>query len=267
MSLIKPANYWNLSNSFIHINNNWTATNITYDWCKGAGTYNDPYVIENITFNGVENRSCILIENTNLYFIIRNVSISNFYSSDPNHAGIKLTLVKKGVIEECNLLYNADRGILLYYSDNNTLRYNNIYYCEKTIDLISSCNNTIRNNKIEYNEFGIGLGSNSDYNLIHNNRICNNDFYGIELLWDCDYNYIFNNYLAYNIPGCFSDLSSNNIYYNNTCIEDDDDNDEREENDKKNKFIDSYEICWLIIFISIPTILYLKRTNFLNRND
>lgn len=38
---IKKAGYWELNK--IEINNNWTETASTYDWCTGTGIIKDPY--------------------------------------------------------------------------------------------------------------------------------------------------------------------------------------------------------------------------------
>ncbi|MHA1257552.1 MAG: hypothetical protein ACTSPS_18345, partial [Promethearchaeota archaeon] len=39
----KTSDFWNFVGTTISIDNNWTATNSTYNWCNGAGTIGDPY--------------------------------------------------------------------------------------------------------------------------------------------------------------------------------------------------------------------------------
>ena len=73
---LKSSGYWNLEFK-IHIDNNWSETKSTYDWCSGSGTWSDPYVIENITVNGGNSGSPILIENSNVYFRIKKSTVYN----------------------------------------------------------------------------------------------------------------------------------------------------------------------------------------------
>ena len=59
----------------IHIDDNeptknWSITAATYDWCTGSGTWNHPYIIENITIDGQNVYNCIRIDNSDLYFTI-----------------------------------------------------------------------------------------------------------------------------------------------------------------------------------------------------
>ncbi|GAH40211.1 unnamed protein product, partial [marine sediment metagenome] len=51
---LKNAGYWDLTGSNILIDDldptkNWSYTASQYDWCSGSGTWNDPYIIENVT--------------------------------------------------------------------------------------------------------------------------------------------------------------------------------------------------------------------------
>lgn len=46
----KSSGFWELSS--INIHNNWAETKANNDWCNGAGTWDDPYVIENVTIDG-----------------------------------------------------------------------------------------------------------------------------------------------------------------------------------------------------------------------
>jgi hypothetical protein len=76
---IKTSNFWDTDDvPFIHIDNNWSQTEIYYDWCNGKGTSEDPYIIENITTGSVPLNFGILINNSkNDYFIVRNCTIVN----------------------------------------------------------------------------------------------------------------------------------------------------------------------------------------------
>ncbi|MFW9819915.1 MAG: right-handed parallel beta-helix repeat-containing protein [Candidatus Thorarchaeota archaeon] len=81
---LKRSGQWIVSN--IHVNNNWTAVNTTYDWCTYKNGY---YVIENVSITGVVGISGIHIENTTENFIVRNCQIIE---------GIKLLRTKGGKI-------------------------------------------------------------------------------------------------------------------------------------------------------------------------
>ena len=72
---LKISEHWDLT--FIHVDYNWTATNITYGWCYGKGTVEEPYIVENVTINGGGSAIGIIIENTREYFEIRNCIITN----------------------------------------------------------------------------------------------------------------------------------------------------------------------------------------------
>ena len=70
---IKSSAYWN-NFSFIHITSaNWSNA-VKWGWCKGSGIWGDPYIIENITINGVNSPTgdCMFIQGTSEYFIVRN---------------------------------------------------------------------------------------------------------------------------------------------------------------------------------------------------
>ncbi|GAH74291.1 unnamed protein product, partial [marine sediment metagenome] len=60
---------------FIDGNNTFAAKAISEGW-SGDGSINDPYIIENYTIQAIFEHG-IEIRNTNLHFIIRNVSITN----------------------------------------------------------------------------------------------------------------------------------------------------------------------------------------------
>lgn len=117
---LKTAGYWVISPIIIDGNSSWETANSTYDWITGSGTWIDPYVIENVTIDGGYSDSCILIRNSNVYFIIRNCTV---YHSGGNSgdAGIVLDNVNKGILynNTCSDNYNG-----IYFSnncDNNTI--------------------------------------------------------------------------------------------------------------------------------------------------
>jgi len=69
---IKTSQFHNLTGSPIIINGNggWYTVNLTVEWCTGSGTFNDPYIIQNVLIDGQNSGNCIEIKNSDVYFII-----------------------------------------------------------------------------------------------------------------------------------------------------------------------------------------------------
>ena len=155
----------------IHIDNNWTAAK-NAGICTGEGTYSDPYVIEDLVINGESSGSCILIENSDVFFRI----------------------------EDCNLYNSGDyptAGIFLNNTNNGLLIDNDCSSNGSGISLQNSNNNTISGNIASYNNYTGILFSSGDYNTVSENTACYNGFYGIHLLWGT-YNNISGNIFSYN---------------------------------------------------------------------
>ncbi|MFX0138970.1 MAG: nitrous oxide reductase family maturation protein NosD [Candidatus Hodarchaeota archaeon] len=171
----------------IHINNNWTDTK-NVGICMGSGSYSDPYIIQGLEIDAGGTGNGIFIENSNVYFIIRNCIIYN------SGIGIRLDSYVDNAQLVGNNIYSNDYGIYLYYSDYNIISQN-----------------TINNN----NEDGIRL-SYSQNNTILGNNINDNDGNGIELYFGY-YNTISGNIINYNFfyGGIYLSYSNeNNIYLN-----------------------------------------------------
>ena len=132
--------------------------NKTYSWCNGAGTWDEPYIIENVTINANSNNFGILINNSNnIYFKIRNCTIFNSALGNLN-AGIRLE--------------NSDNGTLI----NNTCSDNN----ENGILMLNCVNITITDNTIENNtQYGVYINDSNCENInIYNNRFIQNGING-----------------------------------------------------------------------------------------
>ena len=193
---LKSAGFWN-NFTFIHITNlNWTIANET-DWCSGSGTWDDPYLIENMIINasGSPIGCGIFIENSvNDYFTIRNVTIFDTTN------GIKLENTNKGTLINNILSDNIDSGIRLINCVNNTISRNQlINNGMEGIRLSSNCNNnkilgnTAKNDGTNLQDAGIYLSDFCDNNEIKDNKIYDNNVYGINLEDSCEENLIFNN--------------------------------------------------------------------------
>ncbi len=162
---LKMASYWVLTNK-ITIDNNWSDTKDTYDWCSGSGTINEPYTIENVTMNMQSTDGCIEIRNTNDFFIIKNSSFLNTHDSEN---GIFLYNVRNGIFDDCKLLNIALAGLVLEYCEYITIS-NNTFEVYRPIQLQYYCNNIyILKNRIETYGVGIRMRYYCDDNIIRDN--------------------------------------------------------------------------------------------------
>jgi parallel beta-helix repeat protein len=146
--------------------------------CTGEGTSTDPYVISDLEIDAGGSGSGIIIENSDLYFKIKNSTIWNAGASW-NNAGINLVGVTNGVIEN-NTLYNY-RCIMLDNSEYNSILNNTISSFSYGIDFYTnSPYNTISNNIIKGGYRAVNTGSNNSNLTIYNNTIISNT-YGLDL--------------------------------------------------------------------------------------
>ena len=183
----------------IHVDNNWTATESSYSWCTGSGTWNDPYVIEDLEIDGGGSGSCILIENSNVYFRIENCTIYN--SGGYPDAGISLSNVFNGELINNTSSFNQAHGIAVKTCENITIR-----------------NNTINNNNAGiYVMDPTPIGPSVNINILEN-EIHNNTAYGIFLL-RIDNSYVSKNNVSSGTFGIVS-ISSNDVYVGNNLVED-----------------------------------------------
>jgi len=180
----------------IHIDNNWTAAKST-GICTGNGTYSEPYVIEDLIINSGNSESCILIENSDVYFKIENCTL---YNSGPGlyNAGIKLNNVLNGQLINNDCSTNNGVGIGLYQCQNITIVGNIVNNNDEVgLFLEVSHNNILSENTLNENSDGIYLGL-SNNNKILNNSAFNNDLRGIYLSSSSNNNTIMNNNVTYN---------------------------------------------------------------------
>ncbi|MBA7642538.1 hypothetical protein ES703_50233 [subsurface metagenome] len=198
---LRPSAFWVLNR--IHVNNNWSTT-AGEDWCRGNGTFTNPYIIENVIINNQNSSSCILIENTNEFFIINNCTIYNS-GSDYDDAGIKMKNVNNSKILENNCSHN-NIGMYLSQCNDNSIARNlvtdnlgfGIYFDHCDNNIITE---NIVKNHIVFQNFGISL-SICKYNTISQN-LAQNNYFGIAI----------SPILIY--PG--SSISHNNTIWRNTA--------------------------------------------------
>lgn len=231
------------------------------EYCTGNGTYSQPYIIDGLTINE-DGPSCIHIENTNVYFIIRNCTLIN---SEPFGTGIEIQNVTNSqlIANNCSWKFSSSNsyfGIHLNNCYNNTIQNNTanngwvgitLLNSNKTeisgnsvnnnlgshvysdrgygIFLYESNNNSIVGNMVNYNAVGIGLNQ-SNYNLISGNTLLGND-YCIQI----------------------SSHSEGNTVENNDC-------------GVQEKIISGYNLVFLVCIFSIIIFIALKKGGKFHKN-
>jgi len=164
---LKTSGSWNFVGTTININANWAAINTSNDWCNGAGTIGDPYIIENVTIDAQNSGSCISVQNSVDYFIIRNCTLIDGGTAGLN-SGIFLNNVQNGVIEN-NTCYDSRCGIVVQASSNVVVK-DNIVYSSSFVGIYmydgSSCDAI--NNKITGSSRGLSIYGASNMNFSQN---------------------------------------------------------------------------------------------------
>ncbi|MFW9874837.1 MAG: NosD domain-containing protein [Candidatus Thorarchaeota archaeon] len=203
----------------IHIKNNWSDAK-TAGLCTGSGTFSDPYVIEDLTIDAGGNGSAILIENSNVYFTIKNCTIINSKIGEPlsQGAGISLGGVGNGTVINNNITLN-DIGILINEGYNISISQNHVFNNLGGIFTASYGFNEIFENNISHNLIGfLGLpfnGCNFSYNLVKRNQQ-----YGILLYYSLNSSIIGNSIISNNGSGIlllesrYDNISKNKIINN-----------------------------------------------------
>ncbi len=122
-----------------------------------------------------------------------------------------------------NVIENVAEGIYIDNSDNNYIARNNVHNVWG-VPFLYSCNNTFIDNAIDSNfRYGLGLWYNSDFNLIYNNSIVNNNEDGI-ISYESNYNQItLNTVIRNNQSGIELFDSDNNEFSGNIISQNRDD--------------------------------------------
>ncbi len=185
----KLLNNWDLTGSPIFINDtdplyNWSKTSNDNPWCTGSGTWNDPYIIANVTINGQNMSSCIEISNSNVFFKIVNCTLYNSIKGEApsQEAAIKIFKSNNGIIMNNTCFSNPYAGIQLWDSENFTISRNTVFdnlYYGIMLDYHSESNKVINNTAIN-NLYGIYAVGGSDNSIISNNTL-NDNYAGIAI--------------------------------------------------------------------------------------
>ncbi|MBA7633174.1 hypothetical protein ES703_40736 [subsurface metagenome] len=177
----------------------------------GDGSLNDPYVIENYEISAAIEHG-VLIKNTNLHFIIRDVTVSG--SNLNKHCGFYLENVTHGRLED-NTANNNQYGFYLKNSFNNTLFANTAIGNTNGLMLDCSYLNILTANIIIDNRHGFSLES-SYNNIISGNEVINNTYLGFYLRYSYN-NTLTENLATGNLNGFTLSYSDLNTFKNNTA--------------------------------------------------
>jgi len=235
--IIHSAQLTQVSRFEIIGNSGWAGLS-SMPWFQGSGTFLDPYIISNISIItddwSINDLYCILIKNSNVYFIIQNSRFffKSYGTSGYEIAAIYMENVENGIIYNNEFNSDDSESFQLRDSNNVTLINNNINKGGIGILIMSSDHVNTSGNSITDCYGGIHLHS-SHYNSFHNNEIRLTDnflringlsdpwYYGISLYLS-NFNNITENHfycipnpLKYEVSN-FGNLDENN--YIHTCL-------------------------------------------------
>jgi len=194
--------------------------------CTGNGTYSEPYVIENLIIDGGDSGSCILIENSDVYFKIENCTLFNS-GGYWLYAGIELDTTTNGQLIK-NTCSSNSNGIYLIYCDNNTISENLIHNNGEGI-FLRKCNNISVIGNTANNGRGPGIYLNNCNNNIISGNTANHNTWGDGInLFECNNATVsgntasFNDYNGICLSDCNNATVSGNIasfnYYNGLLL-------------------------------------------------
>jgi parallel beta-helix repeat protein len=202
----------------INGNDEFNQTAFNNGWI-GNGSFNNPFIIENYTIYATSEQPGVEIRNTNVSFIIRNISV---YDGRSNYnVGFYFNNITNGNITENNATNNA-AGFFLKNSYNNSLTDNSAINNLDGFQIRDCYNNTFNGNVAEYSiEFGFYIDNSNNLTLSGNN-LSNNTAYSNGntgfFLKNTENNTLNENVGNFNTKnGFFLSNSSGNTIFNNTA--------------------------------------------------
>lgn len=187
----------------------------TLEGWPGNGSESSPYIIENLYIRGNGTETGITIQNTQVYFYIRNVLIENV------NTGFYFDHVLNGAVENCTIRDITNIGIYVYYSINSTMQDSIITNVTNDgIKLSHSENNFVYNNSISGGRRGIKLELSANHNIVQSNIVSNIKYGGIYISAS-SYNTIINNHVIACDDGVYLLSSPLNTIANNTLLDND----------------------------------------------
>jgi len=141
----------------------------------GVGTEEDPYIIADLNIRG--NPEGIVIENTDVHFVIRNCSVETNNIDDA--VGIFLVSVKNAVIDDSSA-GDAEWGIRLANCSNCEIVDCRVYNSNMGVLFQSVSSSTLLDTTTHECNFGVAVQETEDCSF-HSNRIFGNQVVGISL--------------------------------------------------------------------------------------
>ncbi|UYP44970.1 hypothetical protein NEF87_001255 [Candidatus Lokiarchaeum ossiferum] len=212
-----PKSATNYGHLQISEQNNWS----TYpEIAQGKGTYDEPYIIDGVTFDANYLKFSLKISNTQDYMIFRNCVFNGSYNGDSGsfiidscsnidiisceiinneQTGLFIKDSQNITVFQTTIEYNSDTGISCSNSSNITFESNIIEATDGIGILIESNSHNIEilKNGIGYNEIGIKIMSSSSYVNVTENDFDGNSNYHV-ILVQSSFNSIIGNTLSEN---------------------------------------------------------------------
>ncbi|MFW9842955.1 MAG: nitrous oxide reductase family maturation protein NosD [Candidatus Thorarchaeota archaeon] len=180
-----------VEHDFIEISSNEDFSAQEY---PGNGTLEDPYIIENFQIQSYN--SCITIENTSYFFLIRYCILTVIRTDELLYSGVSLRNVTNAKIENCTINGNGP-SISIFESGDIEIKYTTLQSRNSGgIDLRYSCNCTFESNfVIDCDGTGLLVEYSSYLDVLDN--IVGNNKEGI-YLFNCSYGTLRNNMISSN---------------------------------------------------------------------
>ena len=206
-----------IAHGVIHINGNADFANqAQQEGWQGNGTEENPYLIEGYDIGAKYGAYCIWIENTTVWFVIRNCRLWGATSNafEPYGTGIFLKNVENGTLENNNCSGNS-YAIYLSFSNHTRIAQNNCSgSLKRSIWLYSSSSNNITGNNCSgASLYGISIECTTN-NTLKGNIVSSNAAGGIYVQFS-NSTVILSNTCSENSGSDISIYSANDSYIEN----------------------------------------------------
>jgi len=131
---------------------NWTWVEEQVWFSEGVGNSTDPYVLENIEISVDTSNAGLTIQNSEVYFVLDNLTITNLGGD-----GLELTNVSNAYVSSSNFNNNGNSG--MYLSNVNSSEFIFSYFLNNTVDGIYATDSNL-------NDFAVDCSGNGRYGMI-----------------------------------------------------------------------------------------------------
>jgi parallel beta-helix repeat protein len=129
-------------------------------WCSGAGTEGSPYIIEGLMIDAGGETNCLIVRNSNAYFIIRNCQFSGTIAAALYAGAVQLETISHGIITGNFFTNNDPSGVVIRLNCQDLTVAGNRFYNDSNNGILvrDSIDITIFNNSISLSYRGINCG-------------------------------------------------------------------------------------------------------------